>query len=318
MQETFRAIITEMGGTPMSPMPTARAGLRHRAGRPHHPRGRRHAHGQRSDDVGAEQELPGARLPRTCSSPTAARSCRRPTRTDLDDPRAVDADERVHRRRAQSGRKVEGQPKLMVRRPWTHQSTHAAARCSRRAPVAAALRLDRGRGAAGAPARAGGAGGGAEDRRRRSSRSSSPRTSTRRCTLLVDLIIPKDERSGSATDAGVPEFMDFMMIDQPARQMAMRGGLAWLDRECQQPLRQDVRRAPTAAQRTAVLDDIAGLRRASSPSSSHGVAFFNSFRDLTASGFWTSKMGMSDLGYMGKPSSRNGTAARRRSSRSSA
>ena len=48
--------------------------------------------------------------------------------------------------------------------------------------------------------------------------------------VLVDLIIPKDERSGSATDAGVPEFMDFMMIDQPARQTAMRGGLAWIDR----------------------------------------------------------------------------------------
>ena len=67
---------------------------------------------------------------------------------------------------------------------------------------------------------------------RRSSRSSSPRTNGRRCGVLVDLIIPKDERSGSATDAGVPEFMDFMMIDQPGRQTAMRGGLAWLDREC--------------------------------------------------------------------------------------
>src|SRR6188768_122638 len=50
--------------------------------------------------------------------------------------------------------------------------------------------------------------------------------------VLVDLIMPKDERSGSATDAGVPEFMDFMMTDQDSRQTAMRGGLAWLDREC--------------------------------------------------------------------------------------
>src|SRR3954468_17254484 len=48
--------------------------------------------------------------------------------------------------------------------------------------------------------------------------------------VLVDLIIPKDERSGSATDAGVPAFMDFMMIDQPRRQVAMRGGLAMIDR----------------------------------------------------------------------------------------
>src|SRR5262245_34244368 len=50
--------------------------------------------------------------------------------------------------------------------------------------------------------------------------------------VLVDLIIPRDDRSGSATDAGVPEFMDFIVGDQPARQTAMRGGLAWLDREC--------------------------------------------------------------------------------------
>src|SRR5438093_12423769 len=48
-------------------------------------------------------------------------------------------------------------------------------------------------------------------------------------TVLADLIIPRDERSGSASDAGVPEFMDFMMIDQPARQTAMRGGLALID-----------------------------------------------------------------------------------------
>src|SRR5207244_6177747 len=52
-------------------------------------------------------------------------------------------------------------------------------------------------------------------------------------TVLVDLIIPRDERSGSATDAGVPEFMDFMMIDQPRRQTAMRGGLALIDHLCE-------------------------------------------------------------------------------------
>src|SRR5215468_5414139 len=48
--------------------------------------------------------------------------------------------------------------------------------------------------------------------------------------VLVDLIIPRGERSGSASEAGVPEFMDFMMIDQPQRQVAMRGGLALVDR----------------------------------------------------------------------------------------
>jgi len=116
-------------------------------------------------------------------------------------------------------------------------------------------------------------------------------------SVLVDLIIPKDERSGSATDAGVPEFMDFMMIDQPARQTAMRGGLAWIDRECLRRYDKTFL-ASSATERAAVLDDISWPQKAR-PEMSHGVAFFTSFRDLTASGFWTTKMGMDDLQYMG-------------------
>jgi gluconate 2-dehydrogenase gamma chain len=115
--------------------------------------------------------------------------------------------------------------------------------------------------------------------------------------ILVDLIIPKDERSGSATAAGVPAFMDFMMIDQPGRQTAMRGGLAWLDRECLTRFDKTFVMC-TAAERTQVLDDIAWPQKAK-PELSHGVAFFNSFRDLTASGFFTSRMGFADLQYMG-------------------
>ena len=115
--------------------------------------------------------------------------------------------------------------------------------------------------------------------------------------MLVDIIIPKDERSGSATDAGVPEFMDFMMIDQPTRQTAMRGGLAWLDHECQD--RFDKRFLDCSAeQRTAVLDDIAWPLKVK-PEFRPGVNFFNYFRDLTASGFWSSQMGVQDLQYLG-------------------
>jgi hypothetical protein len=115
--------------------------------------------------------------------------------------------------------------------------------------------------------------------------------------VLVDVIIPKDERSGSATDAGVPEFMDFMMIDQPTRQSAMRGGLGWLDHECQQRWDKSFV-ALTDAERRLVLDDIAWPRRVKAGFAA-GVSFFNSFRDLTASGFFTSKMGMEDLRFMG-------------------
>jgi gluconate 2-dehydrogenase gamma chain len=129
--------------------------------------------------------------------------------------------------------------------------------------------------------------------------------------VLVDIIIPRDERSGSATEAGVPEFMDFMMLDEPKlpeesrRQTSMRGGLAWLDLECQR--RHDKTfLACSDTERAGVLDDISWPvpRRDPAappefPNLASGRAFFNSFRDLTASGFWTSKLGMADLQYLG-------------------
>jgi gluconate 2-dehydrogenase gamma chain len=115
--------------------------------------------------------------------------------------------------------------------------------------------------------------------------------------VLVDLIIPRDERSGSATEAGVPEFMDFILADQPARQTAMRGGLAWLDVECQKRFDKTFLNCG-GPERAAVLDDIAWPQRVKPPLS-HGAAFFSSFRDLTATGFWTTKMGVEDLQYLG-------------------
>ncbi|HEX9691835.1 MAG TPA: gluconate 2-dehydrogenase subunit 3 family protein [Gemmatimonadales bacterium] len=117
--------------------------------------------------------------------------------------------------------------------------------------------------------------------------------------LLVDLVIPRDERSGSATDAGVPEFMDFIMLDgdNERRQTAMRGGLAWLDIECRERFDADFVSC-TTQQRIAVLDDIAYPDR-TAPAYAQGAAFFTSFRNLTASGFWSSKMGVMDLQYIG-------------------
>jgi gluconate 2-dehydrogenase gamma chain len=115
--------------------------------------------------------------------------------------------------------------------------------------------------------------------------------------VLADIVIPRDERSGSATDAGVPEFMDFMMTDRPSDQLPMRGGLAWLDAECRRRWKKSFVACSTP-ERTALLDDIAWPDKAA-PESSQGVAFFNRFRDLTASGFFSSKMGVADLRYRG-------------------
>ena len=115
--------------------------------------------------------------------------------------------------------------------------------------------------------------------------------------VLADLVIPRDERSGSATDAGVPEFMDFMMIDRPPMQLQMRGGLRWLDNRAQTRF---ARRFVTlnTNQQTRILDEIAYPAKAAEEVS-HGVAFFSFFRDLTAAGFWSSRIGVQDIGYIG-------------------
>jgi len=115
--------------------------------------------------------------------------------------------------------------------------------------------------------------------------------------VLADIIIPKDDRSGSATEAGVPEFIDFMLIDRPDGQVPMRGGLRWLDAESRARFGTTFIEV-TDAQRTALVDDIAYPRKAS-PEFSHGVAFFSRFRDIVATGFYTSKIGITDLQYIG-------------------
>lgn len=116
---------------------------------------------------------------------------------------------------------------------------------------------------------------------------------------LADIIIPKDERSGSASDAGVPEFIEFMMLDQPQRQTAMRGGLAWLNNRCLKIHSKDFADCDDT-QRTAILEEIAYPGKSKGKKElTQGIAFFNSFRDLTATGFWTSKMGIEDLKYIG-------------------
>ena len=115
--------------------------------------------------------------------------------------------------------------------------------------------------------------------------------------VLADLVIPRDERSGSATDALVPEFMDFIVSESTGMQTPMRGGLAWLDLESRRRYAKTFVEA-TDAERRRVLDDIAWPARAK-PEHAAGAAFFTSFRDLTASGFFSSKMGVADVGYIG-------------------
>jgi hypothetical protein len=118
--------------------------------------------------------------------------------------------------------------------------------------------------------------------------------------VLSDDIIPRDGRSGSATDAGVPAFIDFQLSvpeTSDEQRLAIRGGLAWLNRESRSRFRKSYA-ALNAAQRHQILDDIAWPAKAK-PEFSHGVAFFSHFRDLVGMGFFSSAMGWRDLQYIG-------------------
>lgn len=123
---------------------------------------------------------------------------------------------------------------------------------------------------------------------------------------LADLIIPRDERSGSASEAGAPEFVDYIVSVQPERQTPMRGGLAWLDAECRRRFDKTFL-ACMDTERRQVLDDIAYPAKARRELS-HGVRFFTQLRDLVATGFFSSRVGVADLGYIGnRPALWDGT-----------
>src|ERR1700743_3087684 len=116
-------------------------------------------------------------------------------------------------------------------------------------------------------------------------------------TILADLIIPKDAHSGSASDAKVADFIEFIVKDEPQHQLPMRGGLRWLDVQCLNRYNNDFKDC-TQQQQIEMLNQIAYPFKAK-PEMHPGVTFFSKIRDLTAIGFFTSKMGIADLGYKG-------------------
>ena len=124
-------------------------------------------------------------------------------------------------------------------------------------------------------------------------------------TVLADIIIPKDEVSGSASDAKVPEFIDFIVRDMPQHQVPMQGGLRWLDMQCLNRYERAFKDC-SQQQQIEMVDQIAYPNKAT-PGMKQGVAFFSLMRNLTASGFYTSEIGVKDLGYAGNtPNKWNG------------
>ena len=127
-------------------------------------------------------------------------------------------------------------------------------------------------------------------------------------TILGDIIIPKDETSGSASDAKVPAFIEFIVKDMPEHQIPMRGGLRWLDIQCLTRYDKSFKDC-TRQQQMEIVDEIAWPAKAK-PEMSQGVAFFSLMRNLVASGFYTTEIGVKDIGFMGNvPNQWNGVPA---------
>jgi len=121
-------------------------------------------------------------------------------------------------------------------------------------------------------------------------------------TVLTDIIIPKDDRSGSASDAKVPEFIEFIVKDMPEHQLPLRGGLRWLDMQCLNRFAHTFVDC-TSSQQIEMVTAIAYPLKAK-PEMKQGVTFFNRMRDLTATGFFSSKIGIADIGYVGNSPNR--------------
>ncbi|GAB3933185.1 hypothetical protein GCM10028804_48790 [Larkinella terrae] len=117
-------------------------------------------------------------------------------------------------------------------------------------------------------------------------------------TILGDIIIPADAKSGSASQAGVPAFIDFMMRDQPRSQTPMRGGLRWLDTKCVSRYGNLFAKC-TKEQQIDMVEQIAYPGKKVPSDLTQGVAFFTMMRNFVMGGFYTSKMGIDDLGYVG-------------------
>lgn len=127
-------------------------------------------------------------------------------------------------------------------------------------------------------------------------------------SVLSDIIIPADAKSGSASQAGVPAFIEFIVKDMPHYQTPLRGGLGWLDNKSRKLYGKPFVQA-SKAQQLELVDQIAYPAKAK-PDMAPGVSFFSLMRNLTATGFFSSKMGIEDIGYMGnKPNEWKGVPA---------
>ncbi len=118
-------------------------------------------------------------------------------------------------------------------------------------------------------------------------------------TVLCDLILPPSEEFKAASDADVVSFIEFMCKDNEAFQPDIRGGIMWLDHKSNTEYRVEFKTA-SEEQQKAILDEIA-FYDPETPSNERPfeVNFFSLVRNLTMTGFYTSKIGIEEIGYKG-------------------
>ncbi|MGA8440804.1 MAG: gluconate 2-dehydrogenase subunit 3 family protein [Candidatus Sulfotelmatobacter sp.] len=116
---------------------------------------------------------------------------------------------------------------------------------------------------------------------------------------LCQAIIPPDQESGGAVEAGAPEFIDLLSSENKDLQLQLGGGIMWLDATCMERYGQTYLQC-ASGQRTEMLDLIAFRKNTDKdPRLSPGIQFFSTLRKYTADGFFTSEIGIKYLGYIG-------------------
>ena len=116
---------------------------------------------------------------------------------------------------------------------------------------------------------------------------------------LCQTIIPADDQAKGAIEAGAPEFIDLITSENKDYQIALGGGLMWLDNTCIDRYGK-VYLDCTPEQQKEILDLIAYRKNfKKDPSLGQGIEFFGLLRRLTADGYFTSEIGIEYLGYIG-------------------
>ena len=118
-------------------------------------------------------------------------------------------------------------------------------------------------------------------------------------TVLCNLILPPVEQYGGIEEAEVSEFIEFMAKDIPELQLLLRGGLMWLDHKSNTEYQMEFKGA-TEEQQKQILDTIA-FYDPYTPMQQQPleIQFFSLMRNLTLTGYYTSKVGIEELGYKG-------------------